>query len=85
MKNIHGVEITPAEERLEDISAEIGKQLEQLQRMNAENADIDHTCVELAALHALFGRKHVIMRGMRGKRINLDCYAGKGDEAQCIG
>ena len=80
MKNRHGVEIIPAEKQLAEITAEINEKLILIGKLNSEGKDIERSCVELAALHHLFGRKHAIMRRQRAERINLDCYARKGAE-----
>lgn len=84
MKNMHGVEIIPAEKQIAEITAEIGEKIALIARLNEEGNDIERACVELAALHCLFGRKHAIMRRQRAGRMNLDRYAQKGEGGNAL-
>ena len=69
----HETKIQSAEETMEDIKWKIAQQLAILEEANRKDGAIDRTCVELSTLHGLFGRKHVLMRRMRG-RMNMDRF-----------
>lgn len=77
MKNMHGIEIKPAEERLKELREEIRKQLEILAELNMQDDNIGEASTGLATLHSLWGRKHVLMKQMQG-RMDLDKYAVNG-------
>ena len=77
LKNEHGVEIKPVEERIDELRARIKDTLERLYECNGEDGEIGKTCVELAVLHGLFSRKHVLMKMQKGNKIDLDRFAGK--------
>lgn len=77
MKNMHGVDFRPAQERIDELREQIREQLAALAELNEADGNIGEACTTLATLHNTWGRKHVLMKQMRG-RMNLDRYAAKG-------
>ena len=77
MKNMHGVQIQPTQERMQELTLQIRNHLARLNELNETNGDIGEACTELAALHSEWGRKHVLMKQMMG-RMDLDKYAANG-------
>jgi hypothetical protein len=75
MKNMHGIEIRPPQERIAELRLQITQALAELAEVNACDADTDRTCVALSTLHGLFSRKHVVMRQVNCSRQDLDRYA----------
>lgn len=77
MKNMHNAAPANREEQLQELRSQIRDCLAALEEMNSADAAIDRTCVELSVLHGLFSRKHIIMKAMRGNRMDLDRFAQK--------
>lgn len=77
MKNMHGAEFEPAQERMDKLRDQIREQLAQLAELNEADGNIGEACTALAALHNTWSRKHVLMKQMQG-RMDLDRYAANG-------